>query len=104
MQTKLQSLHESFTNIAIGYVTAILSQLLIFPLFAIHITLSDNLLIGIYFTIISLLRSYIVRRYFNHKGTQCKSTNYNNFWITLTSLKLKAVNTINSLLSRLTWI
>jgi hypothetical protein len=64
-QTKLQSLLESFVNIVIGYVTAIWSQLLVFPLFNISIPLTDNLLIGLYFTIISLIRSYIVRRYFN---------------------------------------
>ena len=67
MQTKLQSLVESFTNILIGYVTAIISQILIFPLFDINIPLSDNLLIGLYFTLISLVRSYLVRRYYNRK-------------------------------------
>ena len=68
MQTKYQSLIESFTNILIGYTTALLSQLAIFPLFDINIPLSDNLLIGLYFTLISLVRSYVIRRYFNKKG------------------------------------
>ena len=68
MQTKYQSLIESLTNILIGYLTALLSQVLIFPLFDIYVTLQDNLLIGLYFTIISLVRSYLVRRYFNKKG------------------------------------
>ncbi len=67
MQTKYQSLIESITNILIGYLTAILSQVLIFPLFDIYVSLQDNLLIGLYFTIISLLRSYLVRRYFNKR-------------------------------------
>ena len=67
MQTKYQSLIESLTNILIGYLTALLSQVLIFPLFDIYVSLQDNLLIGLYFTIISLLRSYIVRRYFNKR-------------------------------------
>ena len=65
MQTKYQSLIESLTNILIGYLTALLSQVLIFPLFDIYVSLQDNILIGLYFTIISLLRSYLVRRYFN---------------------------------------
>lgn len=69
MQTKLQSLIESFINILIGYMTAICSQILIFPLFDIYISLQDNLLIGLYFTVISLIRSYIIRRYFNKKVT-----------------------------------
>ena len=67
MQTKYQSLIESLTNILIGYLTALLSQVLIFPLFDIDVSFQDNLLIGLYFTIISLLRSYLVRRYFNKK-------------------------------------
>ena len=67
MQTKYQSLIESLTNILIGYLTALLSQVLIFPLFDIDVSLQDNLLIGLYFTIISLLRSYLVRRYFNKR-------------------------------------
>ena len=67
MQTKYQSLIESLTNILIGYLTALLSQVLIFPLFDIYVTFQDNLLIGLYFTIISLLRSYLVRRYFNKR-------------------------------------
>ena len=67
MQSKFQSLIESFINILIGYLTALLSQLLIFPLFNINIPIQDNLLIGLYFTLISLIRSYIIRRYFNKR-------------------------------------
>lgn len=67
MQTKKQSLIESLTNVLIGYMTAFISQLLIFPLFEIKISIQDNLLIGLYFTLISLIRSYIIRRYFNNK-------------------------------------
>ena len=67
MQSKYQSLIESLTNILIGYLTALLSQVLIFPLFDIYVTFQDNLFIGLYFTIISLLRSYLVRRYFNKR-------------------------------------
>lgn len=67
MQTKTQSLIESLVNILIGYLTALFSQLAIFPLFDINIPIEDNLLIGLYFTGISLVRSYIVRRYFNKR-------------------------------------
>ncbi len=67
MQTKLQSFIESLTNILIGYFTALFSQFLIFPLFNIDIPIQDNLLIGLYFTLISLVRSYLIRRYFNNR-------------------------------------
>lgn len=64
-QTRLESLIEAAMNIAIGYAVAILSQIAVFPLFDIHIPLSDNLLIGLWFTGISLVRSYVIRRWFN---------------------------------------
>ena len=68
MQSKYQSFIESLINILIGYLTALFSQILIFPLFDVYVTFQDNLLIGLYFTVISLARSYLVRRYFNKKG------------------------------------
>lgn len=64
MQTKMHSMLESMTNTVIGYVVAILSQLAVFPMFDIHIPLQDNLLIGGWFTAISLTRAYLVRRWF----------------------------------------
>ena len=65
MQTRKQSLVESLTNVAVGYIIAVLSQLAVFPLFGITVSISDNLLIGLYFTVISLVRGYLLRRYFN---------------------------------------
>ena len=67
MQSKTHSLIESLTNVAIGYVVALLSQIIVFPMFNIYVPLSDNLLIGLWFTVISIFRSYVVRRYFNKK-------------------------------------
>ena len=67
MQTKTQSLIESGINILIGYLVALASQLVVFPQFGINIPLTDNLLIGFWFTVISLIRGYAVRRYFNKR-------------------------------------
>lgn len=64
MQTKSHSMLESLTNTVIGYVVAVASQLAVFPMFDIHIQLQDNLLIGVWFTAISLTRGYLVRRWF----------------------------------------
>ena len=72
MQTKFQSFVEAIINILIGYSVAILSQLIVFPIFDIEVPLSDNLLIGLWFTAISLIRSYVLRRYFN-KLTKAKN-------------------------------
>lgn len=65
MQTRWQSFFESCINVAIGYGVALLSQILVFPLFGIHIPLASNLAIGAIFTVISIARSYAVRRVFN---------------------------------------
>ena len=64
-QTRLGSLIESLMNIAIGYGVALLSQIMIFPLFGIYVSLTTNLWIGAWFTLISLVRSYVIRRWFN---------------------------------------
>ena len=65
LQSKLGSLIESCVNIVIGYSVALLSQIAIFPLFGIYVPLSTNLWIGFWFTVVSLVRSYIIRRWFN---------------------------------------
>lgn len=67
MQTKKQSLSESITNIIIGYIVALISQLIVFPVVGVESTFSQNIKISLYFTVISLVRSYVIRRYFNSK-------------------------------------
>jgi len=64
-QSRLGSLIESLTNVAIGYGVALASQLAIFPLYGIEVSISQNIQIGMWFTAISIARSYIVRRWFN---------------------------------------
>ncbi len=65
MQSRLNSFIESCVNISIGYGVAVASTFIIFPMFDINIPASDNFAIGAYFTVISLARSYVVRRWFN---------------------------------------
>lgn len=65
MQTRIQSAVESVANVVVGYGVALASQLLVFPMFGIHIPFSSNLAIGAWFTVISLVRSYVLRRWFN---------------------------------------
>ena len=65
MQKKLHSFIESLVNVFIGYSIAVGSQVVIFPFFDINIPLSVNLKIGLLFTIISIIRSYCLRRIFN---------------------------------------
>jgi hypothetical protein len=64
-QTRLGSFIEAWANIFIGLGINILGQLLIYPVFGIHVTIRTNLGIAALFTIVSLARSYILRRWFN---------------------------------------
>ena len=64
-QKRCFSALESVINVIAGYGVALASQILVFPLFGIHASLSDNIQIGAWFTVISLCRSYILRRLFN---------------------------------------
>lgn len=65
MQSRRMSLIEAATNVVVGYGVAVLAQIAVFPLFGIHASLPDNLLIGLVFTVVSLARSYALRRVFN---------------------------------------
>ncbi|CRK76378.1 MULTISPECIES: DUF7220 family protein [Roseobacteraceae] len=64
MQSRRQSLIEAITNVVVGYALAVLTQIVVFPWFGLKVSLNDNLAIGAMFVIISLLRSYALRRLF----------------------------------------
>ncbi len=67
MQTKRMSIVESLTNILIGYTINIFANMLILPLFDYKVTLQKNLLMGLCFTVVSLTRTYCIRRFYNGK-------------------------------------
>lgn len=64
-QSRYESLVEAIINVLIGFGISICAQLIIFPLMGINIALIDNLVICACFTVISIVRSYLVRRFFN---------------------------------------
>jgi hypothetical protein len=64
-QLRRHSFIESISNVAVGYGVALLSQIIIFPMYGIHIPIGTNIMIGVWFTIISIIRSYVLRRIFN---------------------------------------
>ena len=68
MQTKLDSLTEAVINTFIGFVIAFISQLVFFPIVGIDVTLGQNLILTVLFTLVSIVRTYIIRRYFNKKS------------------------------------
>jgi len=63
-QSRWMSLLEAVLNVLVGYGLAVATQWLVFPLFGLHATLQENLLIGLVFTAVSLVRSYLLRRAF----------------------------------------
>jgi hypothetical protein len=58
------SLIEAAANVVIGYGIAVATQMVVFPIFGIHITLADDLRIGLVFAVVSIFRSYALRRLF----------------------------------------
>lgn len=64
-QTRLGSLIEAIINVIIGFTINYAANMLIFPLFGFHITPGANLALGLIYTVISVARSYCVRRWFN---------------------------------------
>lgn len=64
-QSKKGSAAEAVINVAVGFGIALLSQIVIFPLYDIHVSLKTDLMITLWFTGISLVRSYCLRRWFN---------------------------------------
>jgi hypothetical protein len=63
-QSRLMSIVESLANVLVGYGVAVVTQMLVFPLFGLAVTVAENLLIGLIFTAVSIVRSYALRRGF----------------------------------------
>jgi hypothetical protein len=66
-QTKLGSFYEALINVFIGFWINFFANLVILPLVGFHITIGQNFYIGLLYTIVSVARSYVIRRWFNAK-------------------------------------
>ena len=64
-QSRLGSFIEVCINIAIGFAVNFAANLVILPMFGLHISLADNFLLGLLYTIVSVIRGYVIRRWFN---------------------------------------
>jgi hypothetical protein len=67
-QSRFMSLVEATTNVVVGYLLAIATQIAVFPWFGIDAGLSDHLTIGLAFVGVSLARGYLLRRLFERLG------------------------------------
>lgn len=63
-QSRLLSLVEAIANVAVGYGVAVITQILIFPIFGLQTALAQNLKMGAIFTVVSIARSFALRRAF----------------------------------------
>lgn len=77
MQTKLGSWIEAWANIAVGFTINWTMNMIVLPWYGFHVTGGQAFSMGLVFTVVSLIRSYIIRRYFNglhffHHKTESK--------------------------------
>ena len=65
-QTRTGSLIEAWVNVGIGFSINFVANLVILPQFGFtSLTLTTNFVIGLIYTVISVARSYVIRRWFN---------------------------------------
>ena len=79
MQTRGQTILEVCISTACAFVIAMITQALIFPLYNIHATASTNFQLTLIFTVVSLIRSYYFRRFFNrlfHSALYLRMVNF----------------------------
>jgi hypothetical protein len=71
-QSRVESAVESVANVLVGYGLALLSQMVIYSALDIPVPMRMQLLIGVWFTVVSLVRTYVVRRCFNRRASSEK--------------------------------
>jgi hypothetical protein len=64
-QSKRGSLIEAVTNTVVGYALAVATQFAVFPIYSVQVGVAENLGLGLAFTAVSLIRSYLLRRLFD---------------------------------------
>ena len=67
MQSKKQSLIETLTSVFVGWFIGVILNLTVLPLFDYNITVVDSLWVSLIFTAVSVIRGYVIRRWFNSK-------------------------------------
>lgn len=72
-QLKRHSMAESVINVVVGYGVSTAAVFYVFPLFNVHVSGKQNMEIAAIFTVISLIRSYILRRVFNWYDVRCRA-------------------------------
>jgi hypothetical protein len=68
-QSRAMSLVEALTNVVVGYALAVATQFAVFPLVGVEIRTRQMLIVGLAFTLVSIVRSYVLRRLFERLGS-----------------------------------
>ena len=67
MQSRLTSLLESLTNVAIGMVVSFFGQIAVSYWYNLPLNFVQNTQIVLFFTVLSVVRSYVIRRWYNRR-------------------------------------
>lgn len=65
-QSKRHSALEALLNVVLGFWVSVLANVWLLPLWGFQVQLAQGIEIGLAFTLISLFRSYLLRRLFNY--------------------------------------
>ena len=73
MQSKLDSFIEAWLNVLIGFGISVLANFVIFPWVGVNASTGQILWIGAGMTLVSVARSYLVRRFANKHLSQVRA-------------------------------
>ena len=67
MQSRLASFVEALTNVAIGFLISLVGQVVVSHWYNLPLNLAQNVQIVLFFTVLSVGRSYFVRRWYERR-------------------------------------
>ena len=72
-QSKIDSLIEALLSTFIGFIVSFTANLILMPMLGIPVSLSQNFILTVAFTFVSVARSYLVRRFANKYLSQVRA-------------------------------
>ena len=69
-QSRLMSAVEAGANVAVGWCVALVTQMVLFPVVGLQVTVAQTVTLRGAFTAVSLVRSYVLRRLFDRFGRE----------------------------------
>ncbi len=67
MQSRLASFIEALTNVGIGMVVSFFGQIVVSHWYNLPLNFAQNMQIVLFFTVLSVARSYCIRRWYNRR-------------------------------------